>query len=167
MEQNKSSPSQFMTPFEHFEELLSRLDAEEQKMYAELTHVRIEACYRNRTFVVYRFQDRRPAIKDNIKVLDFICNDDAGASCELRSSTLNESLVVGYEPTQLFNYPVFVHLPLHGKLRWSTTADKPYSGTLAFDLVIKTQTRRDLRERGVTYFETGVNYAKEFEGLAR
>lgn len=155
--------AQFMTPGEHFASLLETMEEQERDTYQGLLHIRSEACFRGRSLVVYQIHDRRPMILDNLTVLDFLCNDEAGASCEIRSEALGETLLVGYAPIQLFKYPVFVHLPLHAKVRWSAPVNQPEKASLAFDMAIRTQSRLHLRERGVTYCETGVNYAKEFE----
>lgn len=156
---------QFMSPGQHFCALLDTLGAEERKFYEGMKNTRTEACFRNRPLVVYRIVDRKPEILDNLTVLDFIANDEFGATCEIRSQKTGTTIIVGYKPIRLFTYPVFVFLPLHAKLRWSAKPSAPLVGSLAFDLVIRTQSRTHLRERGMTYCETGVTFAQEFEGL--
>lgn len=152
----------FMAPGEHYNRLVETLSAEKRAVYDSLRSVRQEACFRNRTFLVYRMEDRKPRILDRIQVLDFDCGDDTGASCEVRSNSTGQVILVGYAPVQLFDWPIFAHMPLHLKVRWSTTPDKPLDGSLAFDLVIRTTSRNHLRERGVIYCETGVAFSKEF-----
>ena len=156
---------EFLAPGVHFEALLATLPQEQQELYRRLNHIRQEPSFRGRSFVIYGIRNRQPEIIDELKVLDFIANDSVGASCEIRSDRTGKTLTVGYAPVQVFNYPVFMHLPLHAKLRWSTTEGRVHTGKLAFDIAIRTETRISLRERQVIYCETGVNYAKEFEGL--
>ncbi len=154
---------QFMTPGEHFDKLVLQLNDADRERYQAMTHSRAEVGYRNRNFVVYEVVRREPVVIDNIKVLDFMADDQIGATCELRSEELGKTITVGYLPERLFGYNVFIHLPLHSKIRWSTTPDDPRGGNLAFDLVIRTKSRYHLRERGITYFETGIGFAREFE----
>jgi len=168
---------QFMTPGNHYEALLEAIDGDKKKVYDTLAHVRSEACYRNRSLIIYEVEQRQPGVMesaprkprilDTIKILDFVADDKSGASCEIRSETLGKELIIGYKPVQLFSYPVFIWMPLHAKLRWSTTPDEVEGGSLAFDLVIRTRSRFHLREYGVVYCETGISYAREFEGLTR
>lgn len=153
----------FMPVNEHYAALVAGLDKEDLTTYLRMRHVRAEVAYRNRTFVVYDIQNREPRVLDNLTVLDFNCDDARGASTEIRSGKSGETIVVGYSPAQLFDFPVFVHLSLHSKIRWSAYASDPLTGSLAFDLVMHTLSRLHLRERGVIYAETGVNFAKEFE----
>ena len=156
----------FISPEEHFNLLVQRLEPEELYLYRQTKHVRVEDAFRGRTLYVYEYEDREPQVLDLITVEDFLCNESAGASTELRNRA-GESITVGYEPIQLFGYSVFVHLPLHMRIRWSTVQEKPLDGSLAFPICIRTMSRRHPRERGVQHCETGVAYAKEFEGLLK
>lgn len=151
----------FLPLSDHFARLVTLLEPPDFRDYNRLKHTRQETGYRGRTFYVYEIRDRVPNILDHITVQDFSCTDDSGASTELRNSH-GETLIVGYAPIRLFDYPIFVSVALHNKVRWSTTDDNIMGGSLAFDLVIRTASRLHLRERGVTYCETGVSYAKEF-----
>lgn len=156
---------EFLSPGEHFDALLAIQPAAVQAEYKSLNHIRQEVCYRGRTFIVYQIENRAPKILANISVMDFVANDMAGASCELRCAETGKIMIVGYEPVKLFDFPVYVHLPLHLKLRWSTTPDRLQYGSLAFDMAVRTKTRSSLRERGAVFCETGVSYAKEFQGF--
>jgi hypothetical protein len=152
-----------MLPTDHFKVLLGTLDGAERKLHDSLKNIRPEVGFRNRSLVVYKIVDREVEKLDQITILDFIANDDAGASCEMRSDHFGSTQVVSYTPAQLFAWPVFVHLPLHSKLRWSTVPSRPEGGMLGFDFLIRTASRLHLRERGVIYAETGVSFAREFE----
>lgn len=155
---------QFMTPGEHFDKLLATLTEEDLALYRGMRNTRPEAAYRNRSFVVYEIVQREPLITATINILDFVADDADGATCEVIDTSTRRTMTVGYTPVRLFDFPIFVHLPLHGKLRWSTIAEKPNQGSLAFDIIIRCQSRNHLRERGVVYCESGINYAREFEG---
>jgi hypothetical protein len=152
----------FMTREAHFDYLVSTLSEEAAAVYNDLKHVRIETGYRKRSFFVYRFDDRNPVILDEIVVNDFLCDDEDGASMTLTSLKTQRHMSIGYAPTQLFEHPVFMCIPLDPKLFWSATAGSPNIGKLGFPIVLRTQTRRHLREPGHTYCETGRSFAEEF-----
>lgn len=152
-----------MSAEDHFERLVETLHPSTLSLYRQTKHVRIETAYRQRQFIVYKIVRREPEILDRIMVNDFICDDEVGATTELMSVKRNERISVGFAPVQLFHHPIFVCIPLHPKLRWSTTPDKPQSGSLGFPLVIRTMSRLNLRERGIIYMETGPEFSKEFE----
>lgn len=152
----------FLPVTEHFEALVDGLDHDNLLVYNSMRHVRVETAFRGRRFVVYKVGTSGMRQLDEIRVLDFECNDDEGASARIQSSSRPDQrdLIVGYRPVRLFDYPVFLWLPLHSKIRWSTADLKSHS--LAFPLVIRTVSRLHLRETGVVYFETSVAAAKEF-----
>ncbi len=153
----------FLPVADHFAHLVATLEPSELEAYNKLRHCRAEACFRNRSFIVYRITDRRPEVLDTLAILDFQCCDARGATTEIRSNNTEETIIVGYTPVRLFDFPIFVHLSLHTKLRWSAGASDIGDGSLAFDLSIRTQSRLHARERGVTYCETGVAYSREFQ----
>lgn len=155
----------FLKPSDHFDALLDTLPADEQREYLSLKHARSEACYRGRTFVVYRMAGGEPDILDHLTVQDFTASDTRGTSVSMISRECGESQVFGYTPSRLFTFPVYIFLPLHGKLRWSTTRDKLGKGSLAFDIVLRTASRYTLRDKGVVYCETGVTFYSEFPHL--
>lgn len=152
----------FLSAEEHFLRLVDRLDPQERALYNRTTHVRIEDAFAKRVFYVYQIGDLgQPKILDIVKVVDFACNDSAGASTELRNQH-GETLTVGYEPVLLFEHPVFVFLPLHCKVRWSTVSRDILNGSLAFPIGVRTMSRLGLREKGITYCETSTEFSKEF-----
>jgi hypothetical protein len=154
----------FMRAEEHFDVLVNRMKPALRSQYDLTRHVRAVDCFRGRTFQIYEIEDREPVVLDHLSIQDFHCNERVGASTEIRGSN-GKTMTVGYEPVKLFGYPVFVFLPLHLKMRWSTTPSQPENGSLAFQMCIRTQSRLHLRERGVVYMETGVDYAREFDGI--
>lgn len=150
----------FISPREHFDLLVAKLPAKEQELFKNMKNTRAEAAYVGRSFVIYEIKDRKPAILDQVSVLDFMANHETGTSCEVYSQLHSSVQIVGYQPTQLWKYPIFMHLPLHGKLRWSTVDGAEAS--LAFDILIRTQSRFSLRERKVIYCEPGIQFEREF-----
>lgn len=157
-----TSKETFLTPEAHFERLVERMAGDELALYRSTAHVRTEDAFRGRTFYIYRIVDRAPEILDKLTVQDFVCNDSAGSSTEIRNEN-GETITVGYEPIRAFDYPIFLYLPLHCRVRWSTVSDRIDGGSLAFPILVRTMSRLHLRERGVIYMETGVTFSKEFE----
>jgi hypothetical protein len=156
----------FMAVEDHFSRLLEAVSPEVQKLYDDCRHVRSEVAFAGRNFVVYEMVGREPEVIDRIFVNDFSCNEADGTTCEITSKVLQSTVVIGYEPQKLFDYPVLVWLPLHAKLRWSAAPSTVHKGSLGFPLTVRTMSRLHLRERGVVYFETGTAFGQEFNDHA-
>ena len=152
----------FLSVEEHYNRLVQGLSRDQQRQHWDCRNVRVETGFRGRTFYVYKIEGREPTVLDTLVMEDFIINDEDGASTELRSNVTGKSVVVGFTPVKLFDHPIYLCLPLHLRVRWDAKGNDPSKPSLGFPLVIRTQSRRHLRERGVTYFETGVVYANEF-----
>lgn len=148
---------------DHFNKLVSSLDGKSLSLYESLKHVRLETAYRARSFMIYQMRERNPVKIDEIVVLDFICDDEEGSSTEIRSRITEKRMRIGYKPVQIFGHPIMAFLPLHAQVKWNAKASNIAKGSLGFPLLLRTQSREHLRERGVTYMETGYSYAKEFE----
>jgi hypothetical protein len=153
----------FLTPEEHFSSLVAQLGPRPRQLYEDTRHARIEMGFRNRPFVVYEIEGRDPKVLDTVAVADFDCNDLDGASVELRSRS-GSKLLVSYGPTQLFDYPVFISLPLSMSVHWQMNQSGKQQ--LRFPLYIRTQSRKSLRERGVVYFEPAATFHSEFGTIA-
>lgn len=148
---------------DHFDRLVKDLGPEEQKAFRAGKNTRVETAFRNRHFIVYEMTGRQPEELDRILVNDFRVDDEEGATAELTSLKTGNTLVIGYTPVRLLSFPIFLWLPLHARIRWGAPAGDVYTGSLGFPIVIATRSRLHLRERGVTYFETGPAFGKEFD----
>lgn len=156
----------FMDARTHFSKLVELMEPGARANYEKTYNARQETAYRGRTLVLYEMQNRdEPTLLEHVVFGDFECDDIKGATTLIRSQDTGKELIIGYEPVQLFAYPVFVFLPLHAKLRWSAVPSDPLNGSLAFPVIIRTLSRMSPREKGVIHCETGVQYAKEFEGF--
>ena len=159
----------FLSPQAHFDMLLKSLPKDQQGLFQRMTNTRVETAYTNRTFILYKMYRHEPQYIDRLVVKDFECNDEDGASTLIRSTETDIEFEVRYTPIQVPGQNVFLFLPLHTKLRWSTVGPNG-KDSLAFPLCVRTQSRltrasgkADLREKGITYCETGTEYAREFE----
>lgn len=165
----KNTTESFLTSEEHLALLVQSLDPEPRAVYGRTKNAREEVGYRGRSFIVYEITGRNGEhnVLDTLTVRDFECDDVIGASFVIQSQNTGLTLEVGHKPVQLWQFPVFLYLPLHLKLRWSTHAGNLDSGSLGFPIKVRTLSRLDLREKGVTYCETGVSYAQEFIGITK
>jgi hypothetical protein len=153
----------FMAVEAHFERLVAQLPAAQQKAYNACKHLRIETAFETRHFITYEMVDGSPVELDRIVVEDFQADHRHGVTTRIASRKTGEAIVVGYTPTQVFEHPIFVWVPLHARLRWGATSGNLHKGSLGFPLAIRTQSRLGLRERGVTYMETGPAFGMEFD----
>lgn len=156
------SKDSFLTAEKHFDALIKTLPEDQLEQYHGMRHVRVEECFDKRTFIVYEMADRGPVLLDHLVVVDFYCDHEFGATTIIANQAKQE-IEVGYKPVRLWDYDVFVFLPLHLKFRWSTTHKKIGQGSLAWQMCLRTKSRLHMREADVTYCETGVNFAREFE----
>ena len=153
----------FLPPDELYKYLANNIDDDSKAVLATMKHTRIEAAYRNRKFIVYEMEGSQPLKLGTISVVDFVCDDDDGCSTQLQwLENPGDIIPVGYEPAQLWDFPIFVHLPVHQKVRWSAREDNVDDCSLSFLLVVRTQSRYHLRERGVVYLEPYRTYQEEF-----
>lgn len=150
----------FLTAEEHYASLVAKLTPRQRQLYEDTKHGRIEMGFRNRNFIVYEMDGDAPVVLDTITVSDFYCSDLDGASSSLKSTKSREKLLVSYQPTQLFDYPVFIALPLSMSVQWNL--NQSAKTQLRFPLFVRTQSRLSLREHGVTYFEPAATYYNEF-----
>lgn len=153
----------FLPVEEHFDRLVEGLNARDLTVYRQGKHVRVETAYKNRNFLVYRMIDGKPVELDRIIVNDFSADEERGTSTSLVSMATKRTLTIGYSPVRLLDYPVFMWLPLHGKLRWGATEQTLHQGSLAFPIAIRTRSRFGLRESNVIYCETGQSFGTEFD----
>ena len=133
------SETRFLSPEEYFDVLFNDLPIEQRNLYTSMRHVRTEPGFRGRKFLAYEIVNREPQKIGTFNILDFICNDEDGASIQVEwLEQPGKILTVGYHPVQVFNLPVFIHLPLYNKMRWSVRDDDTDNPSLSFLLVVRT-----------------------------
>lgn len=153
----------FLAVEDHFDRLVEGLNARDLKAYRQCKHTRPEAAYVGRNFLVYTMINGEPQELDRLIVDDFNANGEHGASTIIVSTKTSRTIEVGYTPVRLLDYPAFVFIPLHSRLRWGASEKSLHKGTLAFPVVVRTRSRFNLREEGVTYVETGRSFGEEFD----
>lgn len=160
------SVQSFLSPEEFFAGLLDTMPPETAKLHSKMKHIRIEPAYRNRKFFIYKMDGNKPKKLGTVSVHDFVCDDVDGTSMQLcLNDDTSNLLLVGYTPVQLFDFPVFLHMPVVNKLRWSSKRDDNTGPSLNFLIAVRTRSRFHLREQGVVYLETSRTFDKEFNPL--
>lgn len=149
-----------LTDPELFAQLTAHLSAANLAAFNQTRHARVETASPGKEFVVYQMQSRQPKILAQLSIVD-LSIDDEGASTEIIDLGTRERLVIGYGPQRLFEFPLFMSLPLSLTLRWRVSADDG-AGFLAWPIYMRTQSRRHLREVGVVYCETLRAFHEEF-----
>ena len=112
------SNTPFITKEQHFQTILDRLEPMKRALWEGMRHIRPEVMFRGRRLRVYRMEGDEPLILDDLVIEDFHCDDEDGASTTILRPSTGERLIVGYEPQLLWDYPIFVFLPLAVRARW-------------------------------------------------
>lgn len=154
-----------MSVEDHFNKLIDRLARDDRSQFDEMRHVRVETGFRDRDFIIYKMRGTEPEVLDTLRVLSFSCTDDFGASAEIHSSTWDQIVPIDYTPRAMWQYPVFMWLPLHSRIRWASHEDRIGEGSLGFPIVIRTKSRRHLKEHNVIYCETLTSFSTEFPAV--
>ncbi|MGK2884400.1 MAG: hypothetical protein ACSLE8_06425 [Rhodococcus sp. (in: high G+C Gram-positive bacteria)] len=152
----------FLAVEDHFDRLVDTLPARDIKVYQQCKNTRIETAFKDRHFIVYRVKDGVLEELDRVFVNDFNANEEHGASTQIVSKTTKRTVNVGYAPVRLFDYPIFMFLPLHTKIRWGASAKTLHKGSLAFPIAIRVKSRLSPREPNVIHIETGPSFGQEF-----
>lgn len=143
----------------HFNSLVKDLPKELRCAYNGYMNTRQELAFKGQQFVVYKMVDDQPEILDIITATSFEFDPASGFKASFFSKAQGITEYIDYSPRQLFGYQPFVFLPLHCLVRWEPWRDEP----LSYQVVIRTLSRSNLHEQGVTYFETTLSFEREFE----
>lgn len=155
-----SHDQKVLTDPEFFAQLTGRLDPGDRVLFDETRHGRVETASNGKEMVVYRMHGRQPNILSRISIVD-LSIDEHGASTEIIDLGTRDRLVVGYSPCRLFDYPIFMSLPPSLTMRWRVGFDDG-GGFMTWPIYMRTQSRRHLREVGITYCETLKAFHEEF-----
>ena len=155
--------SNFLSSEEYYDVLVEGLPQTTRDALDSMRHVRVEPAYRNRKFIVYRMDLRHPEKLATLNILDYVCNDEDGSTTQIEWMERPGSIItIGHTPTKVFDFPIFAHIPLSQKTRWGVRTDDVDDPSLSFLLVLRTQSRRHLRERDVVYMESNKAFQLEF-----
>lgn len=152
----------FLSEEENMADLISQMNEQDRGRLSRFEHERIEAAFTGRRFVVYQptgltsqGQHRPPKILAGIRVQEFYCDDELGASVVFHDLAEGERMTIGHVPTKLFDYDVFVHIPPMYKLRWDASPDSNgLIRSLVWPVQIYARNRSSFYSAGVTYMET-------------
>lgn len=161
-----SNASSFLTDADLYDQMVARLNPADSRAFARTKHARIITAAPGRTLVVYRMAERRPTVLTRVSIVD-LASDEYGMNMEMIDLQTNEKVMVGHAPQRLFLYPMFLSLPAHCEARYRVRpgdVDKP--GLFTWPVYIRTESRRHLREVGVTYCETAKVFSAEFDATA-
>jgi len=157
------SADYFLSPEEFYSKLITDRPVKEAALYGSMRHTRIEPGYKNRKFIVYKMNGKHAEKLATLAILDFVCDDEEGSTMQLQwMEHPDKVLLVGYYPTQVFDFPLFIHLPVNNKLRWSARTGKSKEPSLSFLMVIRSQSRQSLRDKNTIYMEANKSFQKEF-----
>ena len=144
---------------QYFSDLVKDLPRELRCAYNGYMNSRQELAFKGQQFVVYQMVGDQPEIIDLVTATGFEFDPEKGFRASFFSKAQDTTDHIGYVPKQLFGYPPFVFLPLHCTVRWEPWRSEP----LSYQVVLRTQSRSNLHEQGVTYFESTLRFEREFE----
>jgi hypothetical protein len=158
----------YLTEEEIKADLIRQMPERERKSFGSFGHLRVEAIFKDRVFVVYRSNGKSsaPDILTTIRVQE-VHADNEGASTVLIDQGTGDTMRVAYQPERLFHYPIFVSLPLHMRIQFQarTTGESAWIGTLAFALLVKTKNKSDFHSAGNVYVETPNDFKTKFPNI--
>lgn len=134
----------------------------DREVYQSFRHLRVEAAFLNRVYVVYRptgltrdKQHKQPEILGQVKVIGFSCDAREGCLMTLEDLTTGAIQQVGFIPKRLFGYDVFVAVPPFSRIRWDARPDNgAIRRSMAFGILIKTRTKSDHYSMGAVMLES-------------
>lgn len=154
--------------------LISRLPESLQKEYDKYGHRKAETVFLERIFYVYRATGQSagvnndPAVIARIRVINFRYSVETGFLVDLSNDTTHEKQTVTVNPSKLFTYPIFVHVPCSFTIRHNAVLD-PRGSLKNFDasaiLYVKTRNKADFCSKGNIYLETPRRMQELFPGF--
>lgn len=157
MEVDNESRFRFVSQEDNVADLISRIEESDAEEYSKLGHVFTEAAFVNRRFLLVEFQGKMrdgsvkaPVIQGAVRVFGFGADHANGSSVEVKDEATGSVLYVQYVPTKLFDYPVFVSIPVYHQLKWEAVelADGSYMRNLVFGLCFKQQSHPRFQNKG-------------------
>lgn len=170
--------SKFLTEGESMNALIALMTPEDAGSYQNYGHLKVEAAFDDRVFVVYQPRGERfgaktvaeqkdPTVISMIRVIGLTTDIRSGANVRLFDEASGTEMSVGYVPKKLFGYPIFVSLPTEMTLRLgSQIRENKVHRSFQFALLIKTRNRSNFYSTGNFYMETPNNFRKLFPAVS-
>ena len=153
-----------MSATQTYKRMLGRLKKEDQELFHFLGHGRVETCFVDRVFLIYHMVNEKPVVIDRVIVTGFSTDTQRGAHMGIKSVLSGNTIGIGYGPVKLWDYPIFLSIPMYHKVGWAVAESDADSlrGSLSWQVYILTEDRMHMRQPRVTYMETGPEFGREF-----
>jgi len=160
------SSTHYLSEAASLDDLFKRMMSPDREICAEYQHMKVEQCFINRIFVVYKPDGltsdnahRPPKILTQVKVTGFRVNADTGAEIDLEDLITRQVMTLSYIPQRLFHYDAFACVAPKQRLHWDAQVVRgKVQRTLAFHLLLKVRSKADFYSAGVTAVETPANF---------
>lgn len=159
----------YLSDSESLADLESRIEPEARSRYRAFKHLRVEAAFIDRMYIVYTptglhadRSHRPPQILGQIRVRSFTCNAVQGCTAVIEDCETGDLQTIGYVPSLCFAYGFFISIPPFSKLRWDARIE-PGRGvvrSMSFGLLFKTQSRAEFYSAGCVMAETPNAFAR-------
>ena len=160
----------FVGQEENLADLSARIAPDDRQLYSSFGCIFTEAAFFNRRFIVIKTMGRnggvpkQPQILGSVRVLGYECDHERGTFVTLMEESSSRSLRIGYVPTRLFRFPIFVSVPVFQGVKWEAKEHKDgsYQRNLVFGLCFKQQSNIKFYNRDNVAVLTPNEYRKHF-----
>jgi hypothetical protein len=160
----------YLSDADSMADLVDRIKEEDKVAFDTFGHMRIEAVFDNRLFVIYKPQGldgkvhKAPEIVTTIKVRNYECSSEDGSTVEIEDLRTGERQIITHIPARIFDYDLFMSIPPALRLRWDVrvSGDGKRVRSLSYAVLIKSKNRSDWYSFGVTYAETPNRFRELF-----
>lgn len=168
----------FISESENLASLVSKMGVNNAQEYKSYGHLRIEAAFDDRVFIVYQprgprpgrplTDQKEPTVLSTVRVTGLSTDIRNGATARLYDEASGAEMTVGYVPKKLFNYPIFIALPsdMSLKLGGQKREDNSIHHSFTFAFLLKTRNRSDFYSTSNIYVETPEKFLKLFPDLS-
>lgn len=155
-------------------DLVTLMPEKEQQLFNDYGHLRIEAVFLNRVFIVYQptgltpgGRHKEPDILTTIKVVGFEVDPHSGSRAVIEDQQTQEQLQLTHVPRKLLAHPVYMSVPPRVTLRWDARlVNGKVWRSLSFAILIKTRNKADFFSKGNTYVETPNTFRRLYPSIA-
>jgi hypothetical protein len=163
----------FLSDERSMEDLFSRMMSPDREQFATFKSLKVEAAFIDRIFILYKPMGlnaegthRPPEIITQIKVTDFRLSAKNGAEVDLEDLKTGEVMTIGYIPSRLFNYDIFIGVAPRQRISWDAAL---YQGTirrsLSFMLLTKVRSGSGNYSHGATGIATPAGFRQLYPSV--